>query len=160
LDSGVAGFLAGVSYAYPPRAYFRDGYWTAQAALIAQPEMVREHLLWLAHGVGPDGSCPSGVWKPCLFSKAEMDAPGVLNWITDHYDSPSFFVMLLHDYIAASDDFALLDRHVNGISIWQHAIACTNYLMGRDQDGDGLFEKPHAANDWADNVMRDHLLTY
>jgi hypothetical protein len=160
LESGVAGFLAGVSYAYPPRAYFRDGYWTAQAALLVQPKMVREHLLWLARGVGQDGSCPSGVWDPGLFTPTEQATPGALNWLPDHYDSPSFFVMLLHDYVIASGDLALLDTHVGGVTMWQHALACIDCLTERDRDGDGLFEKPRAANDWADNVLRDGLVTY
>jgi len=160
LPSGVGGFLAGVSYAYPPRAYFRDGYWTAQAALIVQPDMVRDHILWLAHGVGANGMCPSGVWDPGLFTERELDSPEVLHWITDHYDSPSFFVMLLHDYVVASRDLGILDMVVGAYSLWEHATHCMDYLTAQDQDGDGLFEKPHAANDWADNVMRDALVTY
>jgi len=59
-----------------------------------------------------------------------------------------------------SGDFALLDERVHGVTLFQHAAACMNYLLGCDQDGDALFEKPHAANDWADNVLRDGLVTY
>ncbi|HVO69384.1 MAG TPA: trehalase family glycosidase [Aggregatilineaceae bacterium] len=160
LDSGVAGFLAGLSYAYPPRVYFRDSYWTAQAALITDPELVRDNLLWLAQGIAPDGSCPSGVWDPGLFTPAELDTPGALNWIADHYDSPSFFVMLLHDYIAASGDLPILDEQVHGVSLFQQAVSCLEYLSQHDHDGDDLFEKPRAANDWADNVLRSGLVTY
>ncbi len=160
LDSGVGGFLAGIDYAYPPRAYFRDSYWTAQAALIAQPPMVRDNLLWLARGIRVDGSCPSGVWDPGLFTAAELETPGVCSWLPDHYDSPSFFVLLLHDYVASTGDMAVLAAEVNGLTLWQHAAACLKYLTESDQDGDGLFEKPHAANDWADNVHRDSLVTY
>ena len=160
LESGVAGFCAGVNYAYPPRVYFRDSYWTAQAALIAQPSMVRDNLLWLARGISTDGSCPSATWDPGLFTKIEAESPSTLKWLNDHYDSPSFFVMLLHDYVVATGDRALLTETVNGTTMWQHAANCMRYLAARDENGDGLFEKPHTANDWADNVRRSGLVTY
>jgi glycogen debranching enzyme len=160
LDNGVGGFMAGASYAFPPRNYFRDSYWTAQSALIVQPDMVRDNLLWLALGIGEDGSCPSGVWNPGLFTAEGLKVPGALNWLADHYDSPSFFVILLRDYIFVSQDRQLLEVQVHSKSLMQHAIACIGYLTEHDQDGDGLFEKPRAANDWADNVMRDSLVTY
>ncbi|MBX3083779.1 MAG: hypothetical protein KF716_19250 [Anaerolineae bacterium] len=160
LDSGAAGFCAGVSYAYPPRVYFRDSYWTAQAALIAQPDMVRDNLLWLARGISADGSCPSAVWDPGLFAPTEAESPTTLKWLNDHYDSPSFFVMLLHDYIVATGERDLLKVTVNGSTLWQYAAACMRYLAARDEDGDALFEKPRTANDWADNVRRGGLVTY
>jgi familyl 116 glycosyl hydrolase-like protein len=34
------------------------------------------------------------------------------------------------------------------------------YLISRDRDGDGLVEKPHAANDWCDNIRRSIWVTY
>ena len=57
-----SGFLAGPYYAFPPRLYYRDGYWTAQALLATRPDLVRRHLLSIARGVHEDGSVPSAVF--------------------------------------------------------------------------------------------------
>lgn len=158
LSSGVVGFFAGPAYAAPPRFYFRDAYWTVQAILPFHPDWVREQLFTLARGIDPSGACPSGVFDPGLFDTPTLER---LAWLADHYDSPSFFVLMLADYLRWTNDYAILDQAVEGMpTLWTQARACLDYLHTRDRDGDGLFEKPYAPNDWADNVYRSTLVTY
>ena len=158
LPSGFRGLWAGPGYAYPPRIYFRDGYWTAQALLPYFPEMVREHLLALAQGVHDDGKCPSGVIDSGLFSPEHLRIPGIRDWLPDHHDSPAFFVLLLADYLRWSQDWAVLDAPVGDVTVWQKAQACLAHLAAQDKTGDGLPEKAHEPNDWADNVVRDNIV--
>ncbi len=167
---GFAGLLAGPDYAYPPRLYFRDSYWTAQVLLPFRPDLVRRHLLSLARGVHPNGQCPSGVFAPHL----SLVRLGGLDWLPDHYDAPALFVLLLADYLQATGDWEILEEHIpmpispgkpadgdiHSRTLWHTAQAALHYLISRDQDGDGLIEKPHAANDWADNVRRSMWVTY
>ena len=158
LPSGVAGFFAGPAYAAPPRFYFRDAYWTVQAVLPFYPEYVRQQLLTLSRGIRADGACPSGVFDPALFSAPNSDR---LAWLPDHFDSPSYFVLMLADYLRWTNDRAILDASVEGLpTLWTQACACLDYLHTRDNDGDGLFEKPRVPNDWADNVYRAGWVTY
>lgn len=164
---GFAGLLAGTDYAYPPRLYFRDSYWTAQALLPVRPDRVRTHLLSLARGVHRDGACPSGVFAPHIISEQGIRAKNPLDWLPDHYDSPSYFVLLVSDYLRATGDHDLLSAHVPlpgekgpDRSVWQITQACLHALISRDRDGDGLLEKPYAPNDWADNVYRSRWVTY
>ncbi len=164
-----AGLVAGPDYAYPPRLYFRDGYWTAQVLLRFRPDLVRRHLLSLARGVHRDGQCPSGIFAPHIVEP--FDA-GRLDWLPDHYDAPAFFVLLLADYLRGTDDYEILDQKIplppryrkNGSAsertLWQTAQAALQYLMSRDRDGDGLIEKPYAPNDWCDNIRRSVWVTY
>jgi hypothetical protein len=164
---GFAGLLAGTDYAYPPRLYFRDSYWTAQALLPARPDRVRTHLLSLARGVHRDGTCPSGVFAPHIIAEQGIRAKNPLDWLPDHYDSPSYFILLVSDYLRATGDHELLRALVPlpggkgpERSIWQIAQDCLRALIARDRDGDGLLEKPYAPNDWADNVYRSRWVTY
>lgn len=164
---GFAGLLAGTDYAYPPRLYFRDSYWTAQALLPARPDIVRTHLLSLARGVHPDGACPSGVFAPHLIAEQGIRAKNPLDWLPDHYDSPSYFVLLVSDYLRATGDHELLRALVPSPrekgperSVWHILQDCLRALIARDRDGDGLLEKPYAPNDWADNVYRSRWVTY
>lgn len=165
---GFAGLVAGPDYAYPPRLYFRDGYWTAQVLLSFRPELVRRHLLSLTLGVHRDGQCPSGIFAPHLF----MARPGQLDWLPDHYDAPALLMLLLADYLQVTGDWDILqerlpippERPIDGVvshrTLWRTALAALDYLIGRDQDDDGLIEKPYKANDWADNVRRNVWVTY
>jgi glycogen debranching enzyme len=122
--------------------------------------MVREHLLALAQGVHEDGECPSGVIDSGLFSPEHLRIPGIRDWLPDHHDSPAFFVLLLADYLRWSQDWAVLDAPVGDVTIWQKAQACLAHLAAQDKSGDGLPEKAHEPNDWADNVVRDKYVTY
>jgi hypothetical protein len=155
-----AGLLAGAAYAYPPRLYYRDSYWTAQVLLKFRPDLVRRHLLSLARGIHPSGACPSAVFAPHLFQTG--DRPGALDWLPDHYDAPPYFVLLLDEYLRSSGDQQLLHQIIQGTSwtVWQAACQALLYLTTRDRDGDGLIEKPYQANDWADNVRRNVWVTY
>jgi glycogen debranching enzyme len=158
LPSGLAGFFAGPAYAVPPRFYFRDAYWTIQALLPFHPDWVRQQLFTLARGIQDNGACPSGVFDAGLFDAPTRER---LAWLADHYDSPSFFVLMLADYLHWTNDYAILNHALEGMpTLWTQARACLEYLHTRDRDGDGLFEKPYAPNDWADNVYRSALVTY
>ncbi len=167
---GFAGLVAGPDYAYPPRLYFRDGYWTAQILLRFRPDLVKRHLLSLARGVHADGQCPSGVFAPHLLSGHAGADVESLDWLPDHYDSPSFFVLLVEEYVAATRDPSFLDETVSTwegkdakghfATVWALARKAADYLIKKDSDGDGLIEKPYAANDWADNVRRSVWVAY
>ncbi|MCS6827284.1 MAG: hypothetical protein NZ553_11780, partial [Caldilinea sp.] len=157
------GLLAGPDYAYPPRLYFRDGYWTAQILLLTQPELVRRHLLSLARGVHADGECPSGVFAPHLLEESSLlleEQQGRLDWLPDHIDSPALFVLLLYDYVSLTEDLSVLHEAVPNRSqkMWEIAGAALQHLLRRSPNG--LLEKPYAPNDWADNVRRSRWVTY
>ena len=166
---GFKGLVAGPDYAYPPRIYFRDGYWTAQALLDTEPALVREHLLNLAAGVHPDGRCPSGVFAAHLLKVWHAPANCDADWLADHFDSPSYFILLLNDYLQTSTDWSLMNvvtKPLNPglkwppMTVLQKAHAAIEYLISRDTDGDGLIEKPYLANDWADNIKRSVWVSY
>lgn len=153
------GFVAGIQYQWPLRAYFRDVYWTVQAVLPFRPELVKEQIYFLARGVHA-GECPSAVL-------AKQHAKAGINlkkhpedWWSDHYDSPSFFIMLLYDYLGWTGDREILRKRTNGQSIWNKARACVRYLQSCDRDGDALFEKDYCARDWTDVIYRNEWVTY
>ena len=89
------GFIAGIVYQSPARTYYRDGYWTAISILKYRPDMVRNQILTLAAGINKDGKCPSAV-------KSNFK-----NWWGNHYDSPSFFAILLYDYVRLTGDLGI-----------------------------------------------------
>jgi glycogen debranching enzyme len=166
---GFKGLVAGPDYAYPPRIYYRDSYWTAQALLDTAPELVREHLLNLAAGVHPDGQCPSGVFAAHLLKVWHAPANCDADWLANHFDSPSFFILLLNDYLQKTGDWDILKvvpAQLNpglkwpSLTVAQKAHAAIEYLISRDSDGDGLIEKPYLANDWADNIKRSTWVSY
>ncbi|HVO69527.1 MAG TPA: hypothetical protein VMT24_05750, partial [Aggregatilineaceae bacterium] len=113
LPSGFAGLWAGPGYAYPPRIYFRDGYWTGLAILPYRPEWVRTHLVMLATGVHADGVCPSGVMDLAILPFEDQDEEGATDWLPDHQDSPAYFVLLLHEYLAWTGDMSLLQERLD-----------------------------------------------
>ncbi|MCX7851386.1 MAG: GH116 family glycosyl hydrolase, partial [Caldilineales bacterium] len=163
-DGDFAGFLAGPDYAYPPRLYFRDGYWTAQVLLSLRPDLVRQHLLSLAQGVHADGECPSGVFVPGTLGRMPQGTrpDKARDWLPAHIDSPAFFVLLLWDYVRSTGDASLLQERVppRHRRLWDLAVAAIGYLRRCDRNGDGLLEKPYRPNDWADNVRRSVWVTY
>lgn len=56
-----AGLAAGMDYSAPARTYYRDGYWTLQALLPLQPQIVLEEIHLMAAGLQPTGEAPSGL---------------------------------------------------------------------------------------------------
>lgn len=158
LPSGFAGLWAGQGYAFPPRVYFRDGYWTALPLLRFRPEWARRHVLTLARAVGAEGACPSAIFDPAILPPGARAED--VQWLPDHHDSPAYFVLLVDDVVRATGEPALLDERVNGRSIWEAVAACADYLCALDGNGDGLPEKPRSPNDWADNVLRSDWVTY
>ncbi len=86
------GFLAGIVYQFPARTYYRDAYWTVLSVLPVKPELVRNEIITLANGISKKGQCPSAV-------KFNFK-----NYWGDHYDSPSFFVLMLYDYLVHTGD--------------------------------------------------------
>jgi glycogen debranching enzyme len=166
---GFNGLMAGADYAFPPRIYFRDSYWTMPALLDTAPELVREHLISLAAGVHPNGECASGVFAPHLLKEWQAPANCDADWLANHFDSPSFFILLLNDYLHKTQDWSLLKvippllnpgLKWPARSIAEKAQAAIEYLISLDKDGDGLIEKPYLANDWADNIKRSTWVSY
>lgn len=166
---GFRGLVAGPDYAFPPRIYFRDGYWTAQALIDSAPELVRAHLLSLAAGVHSNGQCPSGIFAFHLLKEWHAPVNCDADWLANHFDSPSFYLLLLHDYLKATSDWGLLDEippavypenRKNRLTVGGCALAAVAYLLSLDRDGDGLIEKPYMANDWADNIRRSTWVSY
>ncbi|MFN3928343.1 MAG: amylo-alpha-1,6-glucosidase [Thermoflexus sp.] len=163
---GFAGLVAGPDYAYPPRLYFRDGYWTAQILLLFRPDWVRRHLLSIAQGVGENGECPSGVFAPHLLRPGGLMPKGLPDWLPGHLDAPAFLILLVHDYLQATEDWSVLREPVPSLhtgkerTLWEVMRSALRYLIAQDVNGDGLIEKPNAPNDWADNVRRGTWVTY
>jgi hypothetical protein len=148
-SNGTGALFAGTKYRDPARTYFRDSYWTSQILLPFAPDIIREQVLTLARGVHDDGQCPSGVF----FNGTD--------WWSDHYDSPSYFVMLLYDYISWTGDSGILDKKAGNMSVWEKALKCMEYLSGTDTNGNFLPEKPwRCERDWADQVYRDSEVAY
>ncbi len=158
LPSGFAGFWAGPGYAYPPRIYFRDSYWTVQPLLKRRPAWVREHILNLAAGVRADGASPSGVIDPAVAPNPQQS--GALEWMPNHFDAPAFLILLVNDYIQSSEDDAILTEIVNGRSLLTILQSCAAYYQSLDVNRDGLPMKGQNPNDWADNVLRYPWVTY
>jgi glycogen debranching enzyme len=145
---GFAGLTAGEAYSIPPRTYYRDGYWTAQALLALQPDAVRAEIELLAQGVRENGEAPSGVILP---------GPGhqrLHDWWSDHFDSPLLFVLMLGDYARAAGDADLARRH------WDKVKAVLARYLALAREGRGLPRKPRNDRDWADNVFREGHVAY
>lgn len=148
-----AAFYAGVNYQSPSRTYFRDGYWTVLPLLPFKPEWVRNEIVTLAQGIGEDGSCPSAVIYNVLRERYEQFWP-------DHYDSPSFFIMMLHDYLAWTHDAALLQESVGGRTIAELMELCMSKMDNLVDDELQLMVKPDNRRDWCDNVVRQGAVAY
>ena len=143
------GFSAGCNYTAPVRTYFRDAYWTVLAMYRDHPDLVRNEILTLAHGVDENGDCPSAV----TFDLRQ-------HW-SNHYDSPSFFVLMVYDYINRTGDFSILDEEISGKTIYDYCVTVVDKLSGYE-DGTHLIFKPGKFNkrDWADEVNRVGYVTY
>ena len=110
-----------------------------------RPEWVRAHLLTLATGVHPDGTCPSGVIDPTVLPFEDQAEEGASDWLPDHQDSPAYFVLLLHEYLAWTGDTALLNEHLDdGVRCGTRPGLPQRLLVQAAKD--------RAPNDWADNV--------
>ncbi len=161
-----AGLAAGLAYSVPARSYFRDGYWTLQLLLTADPQAVADEIDLLAGGVQPDGEAPSGVilsgpaqsaaWEALRGRSRRMAAahrrPG--DWWSDHFDSPLFFVLMIGDYLRVTGDRGPAERHAALIA------AIFERYARYAAENDGLPAKPRHERDWADNVYREGEVAY
>ena len=143
------GFLAGIVYQFPARTYYRDGYWTVLSVLPVRPDLVRNEIVTLANGINDKGECASAVRY------------NFKNHWGDHYDSPSFFVMMVYDYVAHTGDVSVLDCKCKGGKVIEVAEKALKRLE-READQTGLLVKGGLYNrrDWADNVFRSGYVTY
>jgi len=143
------GFMAGLVYQSPARTYFRDGYWTMLSVLPHKPELVKNEILTLARGIDKDGKCPSAVRY------------NFRNWWGNHYDSPSFFVMMLYDYVRVTGDKGILSLPWRKKTVLDAAIMVIEKLS-ECADDTGLLYKggPYNRRDWCDNVFREGYVTY
>lgn len=143
------GFLAGIVYQFPARTYYRDAYWTVLSVLPVRPDLVRNEIITLANGISKKGECPSAV-------KFNFK-----NYWGDHYDSPSFFVLMLYDYLVHTKDFTILNEKVKAGRVINSANLVLQRLM-KETDESGLLVKGGEYNrrDWCDNVFRSTYVTY
>ena len=142
-------FAAGVNYMDPLRTYFRDSYFTVLPLLHSRPELVRSELLTLARGITMTGCCPSAV-------KSDFTA-----FWGDHYDSPSFFVIELYDYVTATGDRDILRYEVNGRPMIMIVRAVLEYLSEKCDETGLIYKKgDYNKRDWADEVNRGGYVTF
>lgn len=144
------GFLAGIVYQSPARTYFRDGYWTALSVLPYQPQLIKNQIITLSKGIDKDGKCPSAVRY------------NFKNWWGNHYDSPSFFAILLYDYVRITGDKSILTHKWRGKKTILDAAIMVIQKLSQYADDTGLLYKagPYNRRDWCDNVFREGYVTY
>ncbi|MCQ2413174.1 MAG: hypothetical protein MJ082_00060 [Clostridia bacterium] len=144
------GFMAGHRYLYPMRTYYRDSYFTVLPLYPSHPELIRAQVLTLARGIGEDGNCPSAV-------RADYSA----HW-GNHFDSPSFLVMMAHDYVKYTGDRALLSEKLPGGRTLHETLTAALCTLRTHADDTGLLFKAGKYNkrDWADEVNREGYVTY
>ena len=110
---------------------------------------VKRQVLTLARGIDKDGSCPSAV-------KQDFSA-----FWGGHYDSPSFFAMMVYDYVNHSGDKAFLQEEVNGKTILDLCCLVVSKQIERTDETGLLYkEGPYNKLDWADEVNRNGYVTY
>ena len=126
-----------------------DAYWCAQVLLPFRPDQVRAQILALAGAVGDDGSLPRVVGP----GASPQTGPAAV-------DSPSYLALLVHDYLAWTDDRQILEARQGGRTVWEKVLACIDGLRARDRNHDYLFEKGRDETDWAYDVRRDDWVTY
>ena len=144
------GFLAGIVYQSPARTYYRDGYWTVLSVLPVRPDLVRNEIITLSQGIDKKtGKCPSAVKY------------NFKNFWGYHYDSPSFFAIMLYDYIAHTGDKSVLKERCPCGTVLDAAVKAMGRLE-QSCDDTGLLIKSGDYNrrDWCDNVFRDGYVTY
>ena len=143
------GFSAGCTYLNPLRTYFRDGYWTTLPMYSHSVGLVRSQIKTLSRGIAGDGSCPSAV--KCDFSAF---------W-GDHYDSPSFFVMMLYDYINHTGEVSFLSEDCGGATVLGKAVKVIDKLSCYADETGLLYKQgPFNKRDWADEVNRNGYVSY
>ena len=146
---GLKGFVAGCNYLNPLRTYYRDSYWTILPMYAYDISLVKRQICTLARGIAKDGTCPSAV---------KQDFSGF--W-SGHYDSPSFFVMMVYDYVNHSGDTEILQKTINGKSLFDLCRLVVNKQMERADETGLLYKKgPFNKLDWADEVNRNGYVTY
>ncbi len=146
---GLKGFVAGCHYLKPLRTYYRDSYWTILSMYAYDISLVKQQILTLAHGIAEDGTCPSAV-------KQDFSA-----FWGGHYDSPSFFIMMVYDYVNHSGDKAFLQEVVNGKTILDLCrLVIAKQIERTDETGLLYKEGPYNKLDWADEVNRNGYVTY
>ncbi|MCL6431176.1 MAG: hypothetical protein K6V36_10005 [Anaerolineae bacterium] len=138
-----------------------DVYWCSQALLPFWPERVREAIFSLARAVHEDGRLGRSIRTLPEYEEGPGGSdPSAYEVWPDACDSPSYFAMLVHDYVCWTGEQDLLEERVGGRSIWEKALACVSYLRSRDTNHDLLFEKRRTQPDWAFDVLRDDWVTY
>ena len=110
---------------------------------------MRNEIITLAHGINKKGECGTAVRYNFK-----------CHW-GNHYDSPSFFVIMTYDYLVHTGDMSVLGEKVNGASIYELICAVLERFK-REVDGTGLLVKGGKFNrrDWCDNVFRGGYVTY
>lgn len=142
-------FMAGHRYLLPMRSYYRDSYYTVLPMFNGRTHMVRDQILTLARGISHDGNCPSAV-------KADYSS-----WWGNHYDSPSFFAMMLYDYVHHTGDEHFLSTSVDGVTIYEKAETAIKKLSTFADATDLLYKDGlYNQRDWADEVNRIGYVTY
>ena len=143
------GFSASGNREIPIRSFYRDAYWTVLSMYKSRPDLVRCQILTLARGIKENGDCPSGVL-------ADFN-PRVRNY----YDSPSFFVLMVYDYINRTGDRSILYETANGKTVYDYCILVLDKLS-EFEDRTGLIVKLGRYNnrDWADQINRTGYVTY
>lgn len=143
------GFMAGHHYLLPMRTYYRDSYYTVLPMYRAKSELVKMQIMTLAMGINENGDCPSAV-------KSDYS-----NWWGNHYDSPSFFAMMIYDYVKYTGDSLLLSKTVKGESVLRKAENAINKLSEFADESFLIYkEGPYNQRDWADEVNRNGYVTY
>ena len=165
-----AGIAAGIGYSIPARSYFRDSYWTCLALLPFMPDIVRKQILFLEKGVYENGEAPSGLIFPTspgmryweerkkIDPALARDHVRLLDWWSDHFDSPLFFINLVFDYIDFTADWSILDEGTGQSILGKIQKIFSRYKAMEDTEGIPL--KPFHDRDWADNVFRQGAITY
>lgn len=144
-----AGFMAGIHYLLPMRTYYRDSYFTVLPMYNGNAEKVKRQIKTLACGISAEYDCPSAV-------KSDYSP-----WWGNHYDSPSFFVMAVYDYVTFTSDEAILREEYNGHTL-QNLLLGVMEKLSACCDETGLLVKSGKYNkrDWADEVNRYGYVTY
>lgn len=143
------GFMAGCRYLSPMRTYYRDSYFTVLPMYHKHLDKVKNQIVTLVRGISETGACPSAV-------KSDWS-----DWWGDHYDSPSFFAMMLYDYIRFSKDIDFADIMIGDTTILGKAVKVIQHLsMYCDDTGLLYKEGRYNQRDWADEVNRYGYVAY
>ena len=138
---------AGKTYTNPTRTYYRDSYWTAGLLLLIEPSIIRDQILLLARGVEKNGSVPSAI-------TIDPQAAKIPLW-TDHYDSGSYFILLVADYLSWTGDTRILEEKIQGRTIYATMESILLNLAGKDKNNNLLPDKPKdSLQDWLDSIPR------